>query len=72
MKRWAPTKPGDPRAPVRRAPIGSALLVVGAAMSQEVGAAFAVGLFAALGAIGAVFLRFALAGFILCVAVRPG
>jgi inner membrane transporter RhtA len=71
MKRWAPTKPGDHRPPVRRAPVGSALLVVGAAISQEVGAAFAVGLFAALGTIGAVFLRFALAGFILCVTVRP-
>jgi inner membrane transporter RhtA len=71
MKRWAPTKPGDPRAPVRHAPVGSALLVVAAAISQEVGAAFAVGLFAALGAIGAVFLRFALAGCILCLAVRP-
>src|SRR5712672_1730317 len=71
MKRWAPTKPGDHRPPMRRAHVGSALLVVGAAISQEVGAAFAVGLFAALGTIGAVFLRFALAGFILCVTVRP-
>ncbi len=55
----------------RRSPIGPALLVVIAAVSQEVGAAFAVGLFAALGAIGAVFVRFAVAGVILCAAVRP-
>jgi inner membrane transporter RhtA len=45
--------------------------VVVAAISQEVGAAFAVGLFAALGAIGAVFVRLFVAGAILCVAVRP-
>jgi inner membrane transporter RhtA len=45
--------------------------VVVAAISQEVGAAFAVGLFAALGAIGAVFVRLLVAGVILCVAVRP-
>jgi inner membrane transporter RhtA len=45
--------------------------VVVAAVSQEVGAALAVGLFAALGAIGAVFVRFLVAGVILCVAVRP-
>jgi inner membrane transporter RhtA len=45
--------------------------VVVAAISQEVGAAFAVGLFAALGAIGAAFVRFLVAGVILCVAVRP-
>ncbi len=45
--------------------------MVVAAISQEVGAAFAVGLFAALGAIGAVFVRFLVAGVILCVAVRP-
>jgi inner membrane transporter RhtA len=47
------------------------LLVVVAAISQEVGAAFAVGLFAAFGAIGAVFVRLVVAGTILCVAVRP-
>jgi threonine/homoserine efflux transporter RhtA len=35
--------------------MGPALLVVVAAISQEVGAAFAVGLFATLGAIGAAF-----------------
>ena len=54
-----------------RSPIGPALLVVIAAVSQEVGAAFAVGLFAALGAVGAVFVRFLVAGLILCAAVRP-
>jgi inner membrane transporter RhtA len=54
-----------------RTPIGPALLVVGAATSQEVGAAFAVGLFAALGAGGATFARFAVAGIVLGVAVRP-
>jgi inner membrane transporter RhtA len=56
---------------VPRSPIGPALLVVVAAISQEVGAAFAVGLFAALGAIGAVSVRLFVAGVILCVAVRP-
>jgi inner membrane transporter RhtA len=45
--------------------------VVVAAISQEVGAAFAVGLFAALGPVGAVFARLLVAGVILCVAVRP-
>jgi inner membrane transporter RhtA len=55
----------------RRSPIGPALLVLVAAISQEVGAAFAVGLFAALGAIGAVFIRFLVAGVVLCLAVRP-
>jgi inner membrane transporter RhtA len=54
-----------------RSPIGPALLVVIAAVSQEVGAAFAVGLFAALGAGGAVFVRFLVAGVVLCAAVRP-
>jgi inner membrane transporter RhtA len=42
-----------------------------AAISQEVGAAFAVDLFAALGPIGAVFARLLVAGVILCLAVRP-
>jgi inner membrane transporter RhtA len=51
--------------------VGPALLVIGATVSQEVGAAFAVGLFAALGAVGAVFARFAVAGLLLWVAVRP-
>ncbi|QRY42451.1 EamA family transporter [Mycolicibacterium boenickei] len=54
-----------------RAPLGAALLVVIAAISQEVGAAFAVGLFAAVGTVGALFARFAVAGVILCAAVRP-
>ena len=45
--------------------------MVVAAISQEVGAAFAVGLFAALGAIGAVFVRLFVAGAILCLTVRP-
>jgi inner membrane transporter RhtA len=52
-------------------PVGAALLVVVATISQELGAAFAVGLFDALGAVGAVFVRFAVAGAILCVVVRP-
>ncbi|TPG27369.1 EamA family transporter [Mycolicibacterium hodleri] len=50
---------------------GPALLVVAAATSQEVGAAFAVGLFGALGVGGATFARFAVAGAVLCIAVRP-
>ncbi|MCV7065274.1 EamA family transporter [Mycolicibacterium farcinogenes] len=54
-----------------RAPLGAALLVVIAAVSQEVGAAVAVGLFAAVGTVGALFARFAVAGAILCAAVRP-
>ncbi|MDV3127504.1 EamA family transporter [Mycobacterium sp. 21AC1] len=54
-----------------RAPAAAALLVVAATVSQEVGAAFAVGLFATLGTAGAVFVRFAIAGVILCAAVRP-
>ena len=53
------------------APIVPAVMVVGAATSQEVGAAFAVGLFTTLGAAGATLARFAVAGVILCVAVRP-
>ena len=59
------------RPKTRGAPTGPALLVVAAATIQEIGAAFAVGLFTALGAAGAVFIRFAVAGVILCVAVRP-
>jgi inner membrane transporter RhtA len=53
------------------APVGPALLVVGAATVQEVGAAFAVGLFAYLGAAGATFSRLAVSGIILWVVVRP-
>lgn len=48
-----------------------AMLVVLAAVSQEVGAAFAVGLFTSLGAVGAVFVRLGFSGLILCAAVRP-
>jgi inner membrane transporter RhtA len=59
------------RRKTRGTPTGPALLVVAAATIQEIGAAFAVGLFAAVGAVGAVFIRFAVAGVILCVAVRP-
>ncbi|MCV7288404.1 EamA family transporter [Mycolicibacterium wolinskyi] len=54
-----------------RAPVGAALLVVVAAISQEVGAALAVGLFAAVGTVGALFARFAVAGVVLCTAARP-
>jgi inner membrane transporter RhtA len=50
------------RRKTRGAPTGPALLVAAAATIQEIGAAFAVGLFTALGAIGAVFVRFAVAG----------
>lgn len=45
--------------------------MVVAAFSQEVGAAFAVGLFATLGPVGAVFMRLLVAGAVLCVAARP-
>jgi inner membrane transporter RhtA len=55
----------------RPSPIGPALLVVVAAISQEVGAAFAVGLFSAVGPVGAVFGRLVVSGVLLCVAVRP-
>lgn len=54
-----------------RAPVGAALLVVVAAVSQEVGAALAVGLFAAVGTVGALFARFIVAGVVLCTAARP-
>jgi inner membrane transporter RhtA len=46
-------------------------LVVASAVSQEVGAALAVGLFAGLGALGAVAMRFLIAAAILVAAVRP-
>jgi inner membrane transporter RhtA len=42
-----------------------------AAIVQEVGAAFAVGLFDALGVTGTVFARFLVAAVVLCVVVRP-
>ena len=47
------------------------VLVVIAAISQELGAAFAVTLFSALGPIGTVFVRLAVAGVVLCAAMRP-
>ena len=47
------------------------VLVVVAAISQELGAAFAVTLFSALGPVGAVFVRLAVSGVVLCVAMRP-
>ena len=47
------------------------LLVAVAAVSQELGAAFAVKLFSALGPLGAVFVRLAVAGVVLCSAMRP-
>ena len=50
----------------RRATAWPAALVVVAATVQEVGAAFAVGLFGALGVTGTVFARFAVAGVVLC------
>lgn len=46
-------------------------LVVIAAISQELGAAFAVKLFTALGPVGAVFARLAVSGVVLCAAMRP-
>jgi inner membrane transporter RhtA len=46
-------------------------LVVAAATAQEVGAAFAVGLFGALGVTGTVFARFTVAGVVLCGFGRP-
>jgi inner membrane transporter RhtA len=55
----------------RGAPALPALLAVVAAVVQEVGAAFAVSLFAALGVMGTVFARFAVAAVVLCVVVRP-
>jgi inner membrane transporter RhtA len=48
-----------------------AFLVVNAAAVQELGAAFAVGLFAALGVPGTVFVRFAVAGLVLGGLARP-
>jgi inner membrane transporter RhtA len=47
------------------------VLVVIAAISQELGAAFAVTLFSALGPIGTVFVRLAVTGVVLCAAMRP-
>jgi inner membrane transporter RhtA len=60
-----------PHPVARRATAWSAALVVVAATVQEVGAAFAVGLFGALGVTGTVFARFAVAGVVLCGFGRP-
>ncbi|RLZ02670.1 EamA family transporter [Kocuria tytonicola] len=46
-------------------------LVATAALITQTGAAVAVGLFGEVGALGAVFLRLALAAAVLCVVVRP-
>lgn len=47
------------------------LLVVLAAVSQELGAALAVTLFPVLGPVGMVFVRLGVAGVVLCAATRP-
>jgi inner membrane transporter RhtA len=47
------------------------LLVVLAAVSQELGAALAVTLFPAVGPLGMVFVRLAVAGVVLCAVMRP-
>lgn len=60
-----------PHPVTRRATAWPAALVVVAATVQEVGAAFAVGLFGALGVTGRVFARFAVAGVVLCGFGRP-
>jgi inner membrane transporter RhtA len=48
------------------------LFVVIAAVSQELGAAFAVRLFSAVGPLGAVFARLAVSAAVLCAVMRPG
>jgi inner membrane transporter RhtA len=50
---------------------GPVLLVLLAAVSQELGAALAVTLFPAVGPLGMVFVRLAVAGLVLCAATRP-
>lgn len=55
----------------RNTPTWPALLAVTATMVQEIGAAFAVGLFGALGVAGTVFARFSVAAAVLCVVFRP-
>lgn len=55
----------------RNTPTWPALLAIAAATVQEVGAAFAVGLFGTLGVAGAVFARFSVAAAVLCVVIRP-
>jgi inner membrane transporter RhtA len=64
-------KPTNTPTPLRRATTWPAALVVVAATVQELGAAFAVGLFGALGVTGTVFARFAVAGVVLCRFGRP-
>ncbi|CAN5572572.1 EamA family transporter [soil metagenome] len=50
---------------------GPVLLVVAAAVSQELGAALAVTLFSTFGALGMVFVRLGVAGLVLCAVMRP-
>jgi len=64
-------RPTNTPTPSRRATAWPAALVVMAATVQELGAAFAVGLFGALGVTGTVFARFAVAGVLLCGFGRP-
>jgi inner membrane transporter RhtA len=64
-------RPTHTPTPSRRATAWPAALVVMAATVQELGAAFAVGLFGALGVKGTVFARFAVAGVLLCGFGRP-
>jgi inner membrane transporter RhtA len=59
---------------VRHAPgpeAGAALLVLAAAVIQQLGAALAVTVFPALGGLGIVVVRFTIAATVLCAAVRP-
>jgi inner membrane transporter RhtA len=51
--------------------VGPVLLVVLATVSQELGAALAVTLFPAVGPLGMVFVRLAVAGLVLCAVMRP-
>jgi inner membrane transporter RhtA len=60
-----------PHPETRRATAWPAAMVVVAATVQELGAAFAVGLFGTLGVTGTVFARFAVAGVVLCGFGRP-
>ena len=52
-------------------PLQGVVLVAGAALVTQTGAAVAVSLFGEVGALGAVFLRLALAAAVLCALVRP-
>jgi inner membrane transporter RhtA len=62
---------GGPRPPVGRARAAAVGLVLVAAVSPQIGAAFAVTLFDELGAAGAAFLRLAIAAIILWAIWRP-